>query len=308
MIRSGLAATATPALDRLGLPIAAPAIAQTVEWRHAFSVFNEIKYAPGFKQFDYVNPNPPKGGTVRLAGYGTFDNFNVAVAGLKGSVARGIAIVFDTLLTESLDEVSTSYGLLAEALKHPPDYAWATFRLNPQARWHDGKPVTPEDVIFSFDISRRKARCMSSTIACPEGGEDRRKRDHLHLRFRQPRAAGHPGAALRCLPKHWWKDRRRGQEARRHPDLCSRSPRLRRLPGQELRGRPADRSRAGAGLVRNLNVNVGSNNFDELRYEYFRDLTVALEGFKGDAFDFQSELRPAQRRNDFLAAKDKRVR
>src|SRR6266850_973175 len=109
IIRSGLVAAVAPALDRVGLPLAAPAIAQTPEWRHAFSVFGEIKYPPGFKHFDYVNPNPPKGGFVRLPAYGTFDNFNLAVSGLKGLLARGLASVYDTLLTESQDEVSTSY-------------------------------------------------------------------------------------------------------------------------------------------------------------------------------------------------------
>src|SRR5947207_2883683 len=143
-IITGVAAAVTPVLDRLGLPVAAPAIAQNAEWTHAFSVFGEIKYPADFKQFDYVNPSAPKAGIVRLPAYGTFDNFNLAVAGLKGSIARGLGIVYDTLMIESYDEVSTVYGLLAETLKYPPDYSWASFRLNPAARWHAGKPVTPE--------------------------------------------------------------------------------------------------------------------------------------------------------------------
>ena len=123
-VLGGIAAAATPsALDRLGLPIAAPAIAQTVEWRHAFSVFGEIKYPADFKNFDYVNVRAPKGGLVRQSARGTFDNFNVVVSGLKGNLAFGLGLIYDTLLSESLDEVNTSYGEVVEALKYPDDYA-----------------------------------------------------------------------------------------------------------------------------------------------------------------------------------------
>src|SRR5262245_32640842 len=117
-ILGGVAAAATPVLDRIGLPIAAPAIAQSVEWRPAVSVFGEIKYPAAFKNFDYVNARAPKGGVVRLAAYGTFDNFNVTVSGVKGRLVNGIGLIYDSLLAESLDEVHTAYGELAEALKY----------------------------------------------------------------------------------------------------------------------------------------------------------------------------------------------
>jgi microcin C transport system substrate-binding protein len=312
MIRGGLAATATPALDRLGLPIAAPAIAQTVPWRHGFSVFEEIKYPPGFKQFDYVNPNPLKGGIVRLPAYGTFDNFNLTVAGLKGNLARGAAVIYDTLLTESLDEVTTSYGLLAEALKYPPDYAWASFRLNPEARWHDGKPVTAEDVIFSFEIFKQQSPMYVFYYQHVVKAEKTGDRE-VTFTFDAPNNRELPGilGQLNVVPKHWWegtnaegKKRDITQTTLEMPLGCGAY----RLKSFEV-GRRTVYERVPDYWGRNLNVNVGSNNFDELRYEYFRDLTVALEGFKGDAFDFQTES-SAQRwatAYDFPAVKDKRV-
>ena len=127
--------------------------AQTAEpvWRHGVSLFDSVKYPPGFAHFDYVNPQAPKGGSVRQIALGTFDNFNMVVAGVKGSLSAGIDLIHDTLMASALDEVSTEYGLLAEAVTYPDDFSSATYRLRPNARWHDGVPVTADDVIFSFE-------------------------------------------------------------------------------------------------------------------------------------------------------------
>ena len=116
--------------------------AQARVWKHGLSLFGDLKYPAGFKHFDYVNPNAPKGGTVRQIAFGTFDNFNIVVAGVKGNIAAGIELFYDTLMVPALDEVSTEYGLLAEAVSHPDDYSSVTYRLRAKARWHDGKPVT----------------------------------------------------------------------------------------------------------------------------------------------------------------------
>ena len=121
-------------------------------WKHALS--GDVKYPDGFKHFDYVNPNAPQGGTVRQIAFGTFDNFNTVVSGVKGSIALGTELFMETLMTPALDEVSTEYGLLAEAASHPDDHSSVTYRLNAKARWHDGKPVTADDVVYSFDIFR----------------------------------------------------------------------------------------------------------------------------------------------------------
>ena len=119
-------------------------------WTHALSLLASPKYGPDFKHFDYVNPDAPQGGVVRMGAQGGFDNFNPVVAGVKGQLDAGVGLVYETLTVSSLDEVMASYGLLAEAMRVSPDVTSVTYRLRAEARWHDGKPVTPEDVVFSF--------------------------------------------------------------------------------------------------------------------------------------------------------------
>src|SRR5690606_12888542 len=116
------------------LPLSAQEAArpQTAEWRHGAALLDKPKYPPGFKHFDYVNPDAPKGGILRLGAQGTFDSFNLVMAGVKGAPERGLGLVYETLTTASLDEPSASYGLLAEAFSYPEDYSSVSFRLRPQ--------------------------------------------------------------------------------------------------------------------------------------------------------------------------------
>jgi microcin C transport system substrate-binding protein len=148
-------------LGTVGIGLVTPAGAQLLPqtlrtkgnqpaWRHAASLFGDVKYPPGFCHFDYTNPAAVKGGSVRQSAPGTFDNFNVVTDGVKSNLAAGIDLIHDTLLLPSLDEPASKYGLLAEALAYPADFSWVRYRLRPEARWHDGIPITPKDVIFSF--------------------------------------------------------------------------------------------------------------------------------------------------------------
>src|SRR3974390_2773006 len=117
VLRATAATIAAPAFGALGSPFVS-AVAHGQEqarWKHALSLFGDIKYPEGFKYFDYVNPDAPQGGTVRQVAFGTFDNFNVVIAGVKGSVAIGTELFMETLTTPSLDEVSTQYGMLGAA-------------------------------------------------------------------------------------------------------------------------------------------------------------------------------------------------
>src|SRR5215469_7435758 len=148
------------------LPVAAglspitPASAQSTTdlvWRHGIASLGDVKYPADFKRFDYVNPDAPKGGVVRMFEQGTFDNFNVVINGVKGSLASGATMIFETLTTRSLDEALTAYGQLAEAVAYPDDFSYAIYRLRAEARWHDGKPVTPDDVVFSFDALKKNS-------------------------------------------------------------------------------------------------------------------------------------------------------
>src|SRR6185436_3060415 len=154
LLQSGAAAAMAPVLGQL--PVIDIANAQSEPaWRHALSLFGDVKYPADFKRFDYVNPNAPKGGTARLISLGTFDNFNIAVAGIKGSIAAAATQIYETLMAKSQDEIVTEYGLLAEAAAHPDDFSWVIYRLRKEARWHDGKPITPEDVIFSLETLKK---------------------------------------------------------------------------------------------------------------------------------------------------------
>ncbi|MFN4211793.1 MAG: ABC transporter substrate-binding protein, partial [Devosia sp.] len=146
-----------PLLAAAGLLLAfiAPALAQTQTgvWTHSFSTNGEPpKYPADYTHFDYVNVDAPKTGIVRLGDMGGFDTFNPILP--KGEAAAGLGFVYETLMTPSLDEVNTYYGLLAKELMIAPDYGAVTFRIDPDARWHDGQPVTAEDVAWSFDISK----------------------------------------------------------------------------------------------------------------------------------------------------------
>src|SRR5512143_2771763 len=158
VLRATAATLVTPALGALGAgSLVSQAAAQAKNWKHALSLFGDIKYPAGFKNFDYVNPAAPQGGVVRQIAFGTFDNFNLVVAGVKGSLAVGSELFVETLTTPSLDEVSTEYGLLVEAVSHPDDHSSVTYRLRANARWHDGKPVTADDVVYSFDVFRKNS-------------------------------------------------------------------------------------------------------------------------------------------------------
>ena len=123
--------------------------AQTGATAHAIAMHGAPKYGPEFTHFDYVNPTAPKGGDVRLHAIGTFDSLNGLT--LKGVAAAGSLSIYDSLLQRSYDEAFTQYGLLAETIEMPEDRSWVAFTLRKEARWHDGKPFTADDVIFTFD-------------------------------------------------------------------------------------------------------------------------------------------------------------
>lgn len=312
VIRTGLLATLAPALDRIGPPIVSPAGAQGPEWRHALSLFGVVKYPADFQQFDYVNARAPKGGSVRLSALGTYDNFNVAVAGVRGAIASGLTLISNTLMTESLDEVSAEYGLLAEAVRHPPDYSSVSYRMRAEARWHDGKPVTVEDVIFSLDMFKKHHPQYAAYYRHVTKAEKSGERE-VTFTFDGPDNRELPQIVgqLAILPKHWWE----GTDAsgkKRDIGATTLEPPLGNGPyriKEFTAGRNVVYERVKDYWGQDLNVNRGRDNFDELRFEYFRDSTVALEAFKGDQIDWRNENSALNwaTRYDFPARNEKRV-
>jgi microcin C transport system substrate-binding protein len=312
LLRSTMLAAAPPLLNHLKWPLIGPAQAQEAQWRHAVSLFGDVKYPADFKHFDYVNPNSPKAGTVRLDAYGTFDNFNLAVAGLKGRVAMGLALIYDTLMVESYDEVSTAYGLLAESVTYPADFSFATYRLRKEARWHDGKPVTPEDVVYSLDILKKQSPMYIAYYRHIVKAEKTGERD-VKFTFDGPGNRELPSIVgqLIVLPKHWWEGTDSAGKKRDISATMLEAPLgngAYRVKTFEV-GRRVVYERVKDYWGKDINVNIGRDNFDELRFEYFRDLTVAREAFKGDQIDWRVENSAKEWATayDFPAVQEKRV-
>jgi microcin C transport system substrate-binding protein len=317
IIHSGILAVAAPALGRLGLPVSVPAAAQAAPgaaplWRHGLALLEEPRYAEGFKHFDYVNPAAPKAGAVRISAPGTFDNFNLVVAGVKGRIAAAVPLLYDSLMTASSDEAAAEYGLLAEAVSFPADVSSATYRLRAQAKWHDGKPVTPEDVVFSFDAFKRSSPRYSAyyrqVVKAAKTGER-----EVTFTFDAPGNRELPFIVgeLTVLPKHWWEGTDPSGK-KRDVTATTLEPPLGSGPYQ-IKSFTAGRSlileRVKDYWGSGVNVRVGTENFDEVRYEYFRDSTVELEAFKGDQVDWRVE---ASAKNwatsyDFPAVREQRV-
>lgn len=317
LLQAGAAAAATPVLG-LGsgllasVPAAAEGTADQLTWRHGLSLFGEIKYPADFKRFDYVNPNAPKGGVARQISLGTFDNFNLTVAGVKGNIAPAVGYLYETLMTQSQDEVGTEYGLLAESAAHPDDFSWVVYRLRAEARWHDGKPVTADDVVYSFDTLKKFSPRYASYYRHVVKAEKTGERD-IRFTFDGPGNRELPTIVgeLLVLPKHWWEGTD-AQGRKRDVSATTLEPPLGSAPyriKEFVAGRSIVLERVKNYWGEKLPVRIGQNNFDELRFEFFRDNTVALEAFKADQADWIMENSAKQWATayDFPAVADKRV-
>jgi microcin C transport system substrate-binding protein len=313
LLQSAAFAAIAPALGAAtGLPAYAQAAEGEPAWRHALSLFGDIKYPADFKRFDYVNPDAPKGGVARMISIGTFDNFNVAVAGVKGSIAPAANLIYETLMARSQDEVATEYGLLAEAASHPDDFAWVIYRLRKEARWHDGKPVTPEDVIFSIEVLKKYSPMYASYYRHVEKVEKIGERD-IKFTFDAPGNRELPTIVgeLEVLPKHYWE----GTDSEGRKRDISATTLEKPLGSGPYRikdfvaGRSVALERVKDYWGANLPVRIGHENFDEMRFEFFRDNLVALEAFKADQADWIAENSAKQWATayDFPAVTEKRV-
>jgi microcin C transport system substrate-binding protein len=316
LLQGGAGAAIAPALGSASsLSIINSASAQTASsepaWRHGLSLSGELKYPADFKRFDYVNPDAPKGGLVRMISIGTFDNFNIAVAGVKGSIAPTMGLN-ETLMERAQDEIATEYGLLAEGAQHPDDFAWVTYRLRKEARWHDGKPVTPEDVIFSIEALKKLSPMYASYYRHVAKAEKIGERE-IKFTFDAPgnRELPHIVGELTVLPKHYWEGtdsqgrKRDISQTTLEPPLGSGPYRIKEF----VAGRSVKLERVKDYWGVNLPAQVGQNNFDEMRFEFFRDNTVALEAFKADQVDWIAENSAKQWATayDFPAMAEKRT-
>jgi microcin C transport system substrate-binding protein len=280
-------------------------------WRSGVSTIGELKRPNGFERFDYVNADAPKGGELKLSETGTYDTFNPILS--KGEAATGVtSLVFDTLLKSAEDEVTASYGLLAEGVSYPDDFSSATFRLRPEAKWADGQPVTAEDVIFSFEKSKEHNPLLSNYYRHVISAEKTGERD-VTFRFDEKNNRELPNilGQFPIVPKHWWE----GQDAKGNKRDISKST-LEPVMGS---GPYKIASFQAGGSIRfelrddywgkDVNVNIGQNNFGTITYTFFGDKSVEFEAFRGGNVDFYRDGSASNwaTRYDFPAVKDGRV-
>ena len=270
---------------------------------HALTLLDAPKYGPDFKHLDYVNPDAPKGGSVSYGAIGTFDSFNPFI--VKGTPA-GLGGLFETLTTRTEDDDPSGYGLIAESMEVGPNNAWIIFNLRPQARWHDGKPITADDVVFSFNTLKEHTPQYTSyyaNVVKAEALEERR----VKFTFDPPGNRELPVimGELPILPKHWWEGRK-FDEVLLEPPLGSGPYKL----GKFDLGRSYTMERVPDYWGKDLPINIGTDNFDRITYTYYRDPEIAFEAFKSGRIDLRSE-NSAKRwatQYDFPAAKEGRVK
>ena len=306
---AGLALASVVVMSGIG---SVPAVAAEPEWHHAAALNGTPKYGADARHFDYVNPDAPKGGTVRLAASGGFDTFNILAQ--KGNIAPGILNIYESLMEPSLDEedISAQYGVLAEAVRFPDDYSWVEYRLNPDARWHDGEPVTADDVIWSFEKSieldpQRKYYFQNVQKSEIVGDGTVRFTFDVSGNRELPKIMGQ----LTVLPRHWWEGTNSKGEQRDisrttlEPPLGSGAYKMKEFSPN----RQVIYERVPDYWGKDLPIRVGTDNFEEIRYISFLDDSVQFEAFKGDQYDFHTERSSSQwaKRYDFPAIKDGRV-
>ncbi|MCO7577348.1 MULTISPECIES: extracellular solute-binding protein [Pseudomonas] len=254
--------------------------------QHALTLYNEApKYPANFQHFDFVNPDAPKGGTFRMAGFGSFDSLNPFIS--KGVPEQNIGLIYDTLMAQSLDEPFTEYGLVAGKIEKAPDNSWVRFYLRPEARFNDGQPIRAEDVVFSFQtlmsagspLYRGYYADVDQVIA----------EDPLRVLFKFKHSNNRELplilGQLTVLPKHWWESRDFAKSNLEVP-LGSGPYRVTAVKA----GRSIRYERVKDYWGRDLPVNRGFYNFDVITSDYYRDNTVALEALKAGQFDYWLEM------------------
>ena len=249
--------------------------------RHAFSLIGEPKFPRDFTHFDWVNPDAPKGGTLRESAIGAFDSLNPFTA--KGVAARGATLIYDTLTSPSPDEPSAEYCLLCEWVSYPDDYSSVTFKLREDAKFHDGRPVTPEDVIFTINAMKKahpffRFYYKNVTSAEKTGEHEVTFKFDSKGNRELPQIVGQ----IHVLPKHYWTgtdkkgNKRDLTKVTLDPPLGSGPYKIKSFDA----GRSIIYERVDDYWGKDLPVNIGQWNFDEIKFDYFRDRVPSFEAFK----------------------------
>ena len=262
------------------------------EWQHGLSFFGPLRYPPDFPHFDYVNPDAPKGGFVRVPELGTWDSFNALPA--VGRPAGGLDfwgqgnLLYDRLLIPSSDEPTSRYGSLAEGLMMAPDYSSITFRLREGARWHDGVPITTADVAFTFHAMKEHGSPVVKTLLAPVDRIEVLDQRTFTYHIGDAATRNFVTAMLLCnfqvFPMHYWEKRDISRTVL-EPPLGSGPYRV----GSYHVGRYIEYERVDDYWGRDLPVNRGRFNFDRIKFDYFRDDNVMREAHKSHSLDIRVE-------------------
>lgn len=270
----------------VALMLSAPAMAQDVTAVHGMALHGAPKYAADFKHLEYVNPDAPKGGTMRMSAIGSFDSLNGYI--IKGSPAAGLGMIQETLLQQTEDEPFTVYGLLAATMEAPEDRSWVVFNLRPEAKWHDGKQVTADDVVWSFNTLTTEGapfyKAYYHNVKSVEALSPAKVKFTFDManNLELPLIVGQ----MPVLPKHFYTDgTHKFSESSLNPPLGSGAYKI----GKVSPGRSIEYDRVTDWWGKDLPINKGKYNFDKVTYEYFRDSNVLLEAFFADQFDFRQE-------------------
>ncbi|MEZ5774196.1 MAG: extracellular solute-binding protein [Hyphomicrobiaceae bacterium] len=272
-------------LALMALPGVYAARADERVWHHAMSLVDAPEYPADFTHFKWANPDAPKGGSVRLSAIGSFDTLNPYP--VAANVPAGIGLVTDTLMVSSPDEASVEYGLIAEAVSYPDDYSSVTFRLRKEARFSDGSPVTPEDVIFSFEMQKEinpQIAYYYQNVVKAEKTADNEVTFTFDVKGN--RELPHIMGQLDVLSKAYWTAE--GRDLSRStltPFVGSGGYRVKSLDA----GRAIVYERIKDYWAKDLPVMKGLWNLDEIRYDYFRDPSIAFEAFKAGDIDEYTE-------------------
>jgi len=260
------------------------ASAKTSSTQHAVAMHGQPKYNADFRHFDYANPDAPKGGSLRRHVIGTFDSFNPFIP--QGKAASGMGYLYDTLTTASQDEPFTQYGLLAKSIEMDEDRRWVIYRMRPEARFSDGKPVTAHDVVFSFNLLTEKGSPFYAYYYGDVSKVEALDKHTVKFSFKDTGNRELPliVGQLQVLPKHYWQER---DFSRVNLDIPIGSG-----PYILESFRPGSRvvyQRRADYWGKDLPVNRGHYNFNQVSFEYFLDETVSLEAFKGARYDWRLE-------------------
>lgn len=281
--------------------------------RHGLSVFGDLKYPADFRHFDYVNPAAPKGGSYSLIGptaaynqsFQTFNSLNGYI--LRGDGAQGVALIFDSLMVSAQDEASTLYGLVASGVTVSGDGQTYRYTLRPEARFHDGSPLTSEDVVYSLTTLKASGHPLIRQALREFTGAQAEGPGVVVLRFTAERPRDVPlyAASLPIFSKAYYAQHA-FEETTLDPPLGSGPYRIGRFES----GRFIEYDRVRDYWAADLPVNRGRYNFDTIRYEYFRDRDVGFEAFKAKAYLFRQEFtsRAWATQYDFPAVHDGRVK